>query len=114
MVVLTPALCGDEFVARMKNDTAAGENAEDERVRPNLVALGAAVHNIVKQRAEFVSDPTSDAAFWAWVAAVDAYLRALSLWQQAVGASFPSVPSPGVYPPVTPAPVPAELKVRVK
>lgn len=92
----------DEFVeamrARLEADQAgSGENAKHPDVQKNFDALGWAVIRTLTVQAETFSDAGRDAAFWNWVAAVNAWLKALSAWQVGVSNAFKN------WAPATPA-----------
>lgn len=53
-------------------------------VQKNLGALGLAVFTILTERAETISDSTTDEDFWAWIEAINAWLLNLSTWQQGI------------------------------
>lgn len=78
--------CKTEFVEAMR--PIAGDNVEVAEVQANLGALGQAVYRIATVHAETVSDETTDATFWQWVADVNAWLSALADWQQDVAQAF--------------------------
>jgi hypothetical protein len=86
-------VCAGEFVEAMRArldalSPPAGGNVDDSNVKPNLVALGQAVFRILTADAQTFSDASSDAAFWLWVASVNAWLGRLSAWQVGVAAAF--------------------------
>jgi len=86
-------VCAGEFVEAMRArlnmlNPPAGGNVDDPNVKPNLVALGQAVFQILTVDAQTFSNAASDAAFWAWIAAVNAWLGKLSAWQAGVTAAF--------------------------
>jgi hypothetical protein len=79
------------------DDPGAGANVDQPAIQANLGALGLAVYRIATVHAETVSDAATDAAFWQWVADVQAWLAALSAWQNSVAQAFaawaPTVPA---------------------
>jgi hypothetical protein len=77
-----------EFVEAMR--PIAKDNVDLKEVRRNLDALGLAVYRTLTVDAETVSDSASDAAFWQWVAAVQAWITAVT---QAITTWTPSTPS---------------------
>ncbi|SRR6266700_5129785 len=101
--------CKREFKEAMrpiagKNPNTGTDNVDDQHVDPNFGALGQAVYNIATLDAETTSDKTIDAAFWQWVAALDAWqqgvVQAFNNWQptqpdgQALKAAILAVPTP--------------------
>jgi len=66
----------------------AAANLDDPQVRKNIAPFGEAVFQIVAVRARTASDATTDAQFWQWVAAVGAWLAALSNWRAGVTQAF--------------------------
>jgi hypothetical protein len=87
------AVAATEFVEAMRarlvaQDPALGPNVDDPAVRPNLEALGQAVFRIATVHAESVTDTTSDAAFWQWVADVQNWVTALATWQTGLRSAF--------------------------
>jgi hypothetical protein len=79
--------CTGELVEAMRArldtlDPPAGKNVDDPEVRKNFEALGEAVYQILTVRTETVAQAAQDAAFWAWVSGVTAYLAAVGGWQQ--------------------------------
>ena len=86
-------VCANEFITAMRNrlnqlNPPQGANVDDPNVRPNLVALGQAVFEILTADAQIHSDAASDATFWVWIAAVNAWLGKLSTWQAGLTAAF--------------------------
>jgi hypothetical protein len=69
-------------------DPPAGGNVDDPSVKPNLAALGQAVFQILTADAHTFSNPSTDAPFWTWIAAVNVWLGKLSSWQVGVSAAF--------------------------
>src|SRR6516164_3362469 len=85
--------CANEFITAMRNrlnqlNPQQGKNVDDPNVKPNLVALGQAVFEILTVDAQTHSDAASDATFWVWIAAVNVWLGALSTWQTGLTAAF--------------------------
>lgn len=83
----------EEFVEAMEarleaEQPGSGQNARLPEVQKNFDALGWAVIQTLTQHAEPFSDSTTDAAFWNWAAAVNAWLKALSDWQVGVTNAF--------------------------
>jgi hypothetical protein len=117
-------ICKTEFVEAMRarliaEDPSAGANVDTPPIQANFGALGQAIYRIATVHAETASDAASDAAFWQWVSDVNAWLAALSNWQNGVALAFaawaPTLPAeqalraaltavagPGVLPAVTP------------
>jgi hypothetical protein len=84
-------ICRDAFVEAMRarlaaQDPALAKNVDDEGVRKNLTALGAALAQVVDAHTR--SDATADPAYWAWVVDVTAWLADVRAWQQAVTDAF--------------------------
>ena len=110
-------ICKKEFVEAMR--PIAGNNVDLPQVNANFGALGQAVYNIAALDAETTSDKTLDAAFWQWVAALDAWqqgmVHAFSNWQPtqpeglALKAAILAVPTPQS----TAAPAPGGLKGKI-
>lgn len=111
-------ICKKEFVEAMR--PIAGNNVDLPQINPNFGALGLAIYNIATIDAETTSDKTIDAAFWQWVAALDAWqqgvVQAFSNWQptqpdgQALKAAILAVPTPQS----ASAPAPTGLKGKIK
>lgn len=82
------SICAAEFIKAMRArlDDAGLDSSTVDRpdVKPNLEALGQAVYQIATVQAGTRSTGAQDAAFWAWIAAVQANLQALSAWHTAV------------------------------
>jgi hypothetical protein len=106
---LTTANCRDAFKNTLRALPAIGDTVDLPEVEPNIHALGDSVRVIVGTLADGVSDNTVDAAFWAWVASVNAWMQALRAWQQLAEATLAT--GAPVGPP--PAP-PASLTVDVR
>lgn len=98
--------CGAEFIAAMRALPQVGDNVDIEDVKNNLNALGKAVHTIATARAEVQSDAAASAAFWQWIAAVQAWMGAMATWQTAVTTAVNGL-APGAVPPPTPPPAAA-------
>ena len=86
-------ICRTEFVEAMRarliaDDPSAGANVDQPAIQANLGALGLAVYRIATVHTETLSDAGTDAAFWQWVADVQAWLAALSDWQSSVAQTF--------------------------
>jgi hypothetical protein len=100
------ATAATEFVEAMR--PIAGDNVDLAPVQANLGALGLAVYRTLTVDAETVADGTSDAAFWQWVAAVQAWMtavtQAIAAWvpatapELALKAALTAVPGPGAPP----------------
>lgn len=95
-------VCKMEFVEAMRarlaiDDPALAATVDKPGAQKNLGAMGQAVFRIATEHAQTVSDPATDAAFWAWLLAVNSWLVGAAKWQQDVRAAFNS------YAPATPA-----------
>lgn len=95
-------VCKNEFVEAMRarlaiDDPALAATVDKPGAQKNLGAMGQAVFKIATEHAQTVSEPTTDAAFWAWVQAVNVWLAGAARWQQDVRAAF------NAYAPATPA-----------
>ncbi|MBO0870009.1 MAG: hypothetical protein J2P15_15730 [Micromonosporaceae bacterium] len=83
-------VCTTEFVEAMRRrldaaDPPMGSNVDNAEVRKNFEALGDAAFRILTVQAETVA---ADPAFFVWVSAIDAYVRAVGAWQQGVRQAF--------------------------
>ena len=127
-----PDDCTTQFVEAMRArlnamDPPQGNNVDDPEVQKNFAALGQAVYQIATALAAPTSDSAEDAAFWDWVADVQAWLLKLSTWQAGVAQAFTTwapatapetslrnlvraVPAPGA----PPATAPTRLKGRIE
>src|SRR5215212_3135153 len=88
-----PDKCTTELVEAMRArlnalDPPQGSNVDDPEVQKNFAALGQAVFQIATALAATTSDASEDAAFWAWMADVQAWLLKLSTWQAGVAQAF--------------------------
>lgn len=90
-MALTTGNCRDAFKTTLRALPAIGDNVYLDEVEPNIDALADSVNLIVGSLAEGVSDGTVDAAFWAWVTSLTAWLQAL---QTATGAAVGPPPAP--------------------
>jgi hypothetical protein len=86
-----------ELAQLIAEDPALGSNIDLLSVNQNRGALGQTVFRIATTHAETVSDATTDAVFWNWVMAVNAWLTAMGSWQVGLTAAFTA------YAPVQPA-----------
>jgi hypothetical protein len=123
--------CKTEFVeamrARLVADDLPGENVDRDDVQKNLGALGQAVFRIATVHAQTNSNAVTDTTFWQWINQVNAWLSALSTWQQGVAQAFANwtptqpaeqalktqlvaVPNPGL----PPASAPTSLSGRIE
>jgi hypothetical protein len=87
-VPLTVNNCRDAFKNTLRALPAIGDNVLRPEVKPNIDALGDSVRLIVGSLADGVSDTTVDAAFWTWVANVDAWMQSVYAWQQLAEATL--------------------------
>lgn len=88
-----PGKCTTQFVEAMRArlnamDPPQGDNVDNPDVQKNFAALGQAVFQIATALAATNSDSQEDAAFWAWIADVQAWLLKLSTWQVGVAQAF--------------------------
>jgi hypothetical protein len=122
-------VCTTEFVEAMRRrldaaDPPMGSNVDNAEVRKNFEALGDAAFRILTVRAETLA---ADPAFFAWISAVDTYVRAVGAWQQGVRQAFSAwTPAdvPGqqlraavlavTVPGAPPGPAPSSLAGRVR
>ena len=127
-----PNVCTTQFVEAMRArlntmDPPQGSNVDDPEIQKNFAALGEAVYQIATTLAATSSDAAEDAAFWDWVADVQAWLLKLSTWQAGVAQAFTTwapatapetslrnlvraVPAPGA----PPATAPTRMKGRIE
>ena len=96
------AVCKKEFVEAMRarlaiDDPALAATVDKPGAQKNLGAMGQAVFKIATEHAQTMSEPATDAVFWAWIQAVNAWLTGAAKWQQDVRAAFNS------FAPATPA-----------
>jgi hypothetical protein len=125
-------VCKNEFIEamriRLESDTPGlGATMDKPDAQKNLIAFGTAVHRINTIHAEVVSNSTTDAEFWQWIAKTNAWLSALSAWQEGTSQAFANwtptqptekalkvalmaVPQPGN----PPTPVPTLLKGKIQ
>lgn len=78
-------ICKTELKEAMR--ALVGDNVDRKDVDPNFGALGNGVYSILVSHAETGTAAAQDPAYWKWVADVNAWLTALSSWQQGVMAA---------------------------
>jgi hypothetical protein len=113
--------CATEFVEAMRRrldaaDPPMGANVDNAEVRKNFEALGDAAFRILTVRAETLA---ADPAFFAWISAVDTYVRAVGAWQQGVRQAFsawspPDLPGQQLRAAVLAVTAPSSLAGRVR
>lgn len=117
--------CGPEFVEAMR--PIGQDNVDRADVKPNLLALGKAVHAIATGPAEPYSGVTEDATFWQWVADLTAWATQMEQWRASVATAFagwspadaPGTALKGVLtavqaPVMTPPAAPTEVKGKIR
>lgn len=106
-------ICKQQFIAAVKDqivqdllaanpgdpdaEQKATEKTQTPSIQNSFTPMADAVYRIVAVSARVNSDAAADAAFWQWVASVNAWLAALANWQsgaaQAFAAWAPTLPA---------------------
>lgn len=86
-------ICKQEYIAAMRarmeaDQPGSGANMDNPDVQKTFDSFGLALYRVMTVQAETKSNAAADAAFWAWIAQVNAWLGAMSVWQKGVAQAF--------------------------